>query len=261
VADQGFLRVVCPKAPPINTISLCASTPRPADKVGIATSCASSSPPFARRDRMLPGTMGAQSLLDVQTSSFRNRRQSNIEFDAIHEVPADGTAAPAQLYTTESGRLFHSGKIAIVTVGLPARGKTHVSVSLSRYLRWLGVKTRAFHLGDYRRAHLGPKKDVPHDYFFVNASAESVKLRQTILQKCRMDLYHFLDHEHGQVAIYDAVNPLSEGRKQLAKEFAKHDIQTIFIESYVDDQSIIEDNVRRVKISSPDVCKELRVLG
>ena len=32
----------------------------------------------------------------------------------------------------------------------------------------LGVKTRAFHLGDYRRAHMGPGKDVPHDYFFVN---------------------------------------------------------------------------------------------
>jgi 6-phosphofructo-2-kinase/fructose-2,6-biphosphatase 4 len=40
-----------------------------------------------------------------------------------------------------------------------------------------------------------------------------------------MDLYHFLDHENGQVAIYDAVNPLAEGRKQLANEFAKHGIQ------------------------------------
>jgi hypothetical protein len=29
----------------------------------------------------------------------------------------------------------------------------------------------------------------------------------------------------GQVAIYDAVNPTSMGRKQLAKEFMKHDIQ------------------------------------
>ena len=31
----------------------------------------------------------------------------------------------------------------------------------------LGVKTRAFHLGDYRRAHMGAGVDVPHDYFFV----------------------------------------------------------------------------------------------
>lgn len=32
----------------------------------------------------------------------------------------------------------------------------------------LGVKTRVFHLGDYRRANVGPGKDVPDDYFFVN---------------------------------------------------------------------------------------------
>lgn len=32
----------------------------------------------------------------------------------------------------------------------------------------LGVKTRAFHLGDYRRAHMGPGKDIPHDYFHVD---------------------------------------------------------------------------------------------
>jgi hypothetical protein len=68
-----------------------------------------------------------------------------------------------------------------------------------------------------------------------------------------LDLYHFFDNEKGQVAIYDAVNPLADGRRQLAKEFSKLDIQTIFIESYVDDESIIEENVRSVKISSPDV--------
>lgn len=42
--------------------------------------------------------------------------------------------APAQLYSTESGRLFHSGRIVIITVGLPARGKTFVR--LISDIRW-----------------------------------------------------------------------------------------------------------------------------
>jgi len=160
--------------------------------------------------------------------------------------------APAQLYSTESGRLFHSGRIVIATVGLPARGKTHTSVALARYLRWLGVKTRIFHLGDYRRAMIGPGNDVPEDYFFVNASPSSVLLRQKILKKCREDIYNFLEHENGQIAIYDAVNPLSAGRCALAKEFAKQNVQVLFIESHCTDERIIEENVKSVKISSPD---------
>lgn len=160
--------------------------------------------------------------------------------------------APAQLYSTESGRLFHSGRMVIATVGLPARGKTHTSVALARYLRWLGVKTRIFHLGDYRRAMVGPGNEVPDDYFFVNASPESVLLRQKILRKCREDIFNFLEHEKGQIAIYDAVNPLSAGRSALAKEFSKHNVQTLFIESACTDERIIEENVRSVKISSPD---------
>lgn len=89
----------------------------------------------------------------------------------------------------------------------------------------LGVKTHIFHLGDYRRATMGPGVDVPEDYFFINAAAKSVMIRQKILKKCREDIYAWLNHENGQVAIYDAVNPLSAGRESLAKEFAKHDVQ------------------------------------
>ena len=62
----------------------------------------------------------------------------------------------------------------------------------------------------------------------------------------------FLNHENGQIAIYDAVNPLSEGRRSLAKEFSKHEVETLFIESACNDEKIIEENVRSVKISSPD---------
>ncbi|EER29031.1 6-phosphofructo-2-kinase/fructose-2,6-bisphosphatase, putative [Coccidioides posadasii C735 delta SOWgp] len=189
---------------------------------------------------------------DVIASSPRFRRKSSTFVDAIHDLPDKPEIAPAQLYSTESGRLFHSGRIVIITVGLPARGKTHISVAIARYLRWLGVKTRIFHLGDYRRATVVPGQDLPEDYFFVKASASSVLLRQKIVKKCRDDIYHFLSDENGQVAIYDAVNPIAAGRRSLAKEFGKYGIQTLFIESWCDNERIIEENVQRVKISSPD---------
>jgi len=189
---------------------------------------------------------------EIYANSPRVRRRSSTFVDAIHDLPGKEEMAPAQLYSTESGRLFHSGRIVIATVGLPARGKTHTSVAVARYLRWLGVKTHVFHLGDYRRATLGPNQDVPEDYFFLNATPQSVLLRNKILKKCRDDIYHFLENEKGQVAIYDAVNAISQGRRSLAKEFAKKGIQTVFIESQCTDERIIQENVRRVKISSPD---------
>jgi 6-phosphofructo-2-kinase / fructose-2,6-biphosphatase 4 len=189
---------------------------------------------------------------DLAASSASFRRRSSTYVDAIHDLPEKESMAPAQLYSTESGRLFHSGRIVIATVGLPARGKTHISVALARYLRWLGVKTHIFHLGDYRRSHVGPKGEVPEDYFHVNATTPTVLMRNKILKKCREDILHFLNDENGQIAIYDAVNPLSSGRRALAKEFDKHNVQTLFIESHCTDERIIEENVRSVKISSPD---------
>ncbi|KAL9591043.1 MAG: hypothetical protein Q9203_000143 [Teloschistes exilis] len=78
--------------------------------------------------------------------------------------------------------------------------------------------------------------------FVSTASAKSVLWRQKILKKCREDIYHFLNHENGQIAIYDAVNPTASGRRSLAKEFAKHDVETLFIESACTDERIIEEN-------------------
>lgn len=58
-----------------------------------------------------------------------------------------------------------------MTVGLPARGKTHISRSLERYLRWLGVKTAVLSLGDYRRKTIGGAKNLPADYFATGLSS------------------------------------------------------------------------------------------
>ena len=75
----------------------------------------------------------------------------------------------APLYTTASGLLFHAGKILVVTVGLPARGKTHISRALERYLRWAGIKTQVISLGDYRRKTIGGAQKLPSDYFTLGA--------------------------------------------------------------------------------------------
>ena len=119
-------------------------------------------------------------------------------------------------------------------------------------IRRLGVKVRVFHLGDYRREALG-QRQLPDDYFWANATTETLRLRRQILETCRNDLLHFLDQENGQVGIYDAVNPTSQMRRGWKETMDAHGIQTIFIESLCDNQEIIEQNVRSVKISSPDV--------
>lgn len=116
----------------------------------------------------------------------------------------------------------------------------------------LGVKTHAFHLGDFRRASMPNEREVPDDYFLINASPQTVLLRQRVMSACKSAVFKFFDEERGQVAIYDAVNPTSIGRRMLQKEFTQHGIQVLFIESICDNPEIIEANVRSVKISSPD---------
>jgi hypothetical protein len=66
------------------------------------------------------------STAEIAANSPRYRRRSSTFIDGVHDMPDEKSSlmAPAQLYSTMSGRLFHSGRIAIVLVGPPARGKT-----------------------------------------------------------------------------------------------------------------------------------------
>lgn len=181
----------------------------------------------------------------------RARRESDL--DGVHNViRGDHEVAPAQLYSTESGHLYHAGKICIVLVGLPARGKTHHAVSLTRYLRWLGVKSHAFHLGDYRRKVAPADFRVPDDYFMPDAAPETVKLRQKVIQACRDDLFRFFDEDGGQVAIYDAVNATAAGRRRWARELEARNISPMFVECLITNEALLARNIRDVKLMSPD---------
>ncbi|TFK38003.1 bifunctional 6-phosphofructo-2-kinase/fructose-2,6-bisphosphate 2-phosphatase [Crucibulum laeve] len=158
----------------------------------------------------------------------------------------------APLYTTASGLLFHAGKIIIITVGLPARGKTHISRALERYLRWMGVKTQVVSLGDYRRKTLGGAQKLPPDYFTLGEkSPETIALRKKISDGCEQVIWEFFEGG-GQVVIYDANNGTQAARQQLADKFDKKGIHVVMLESLCDNKEIIETNIRSVKISSPD---------
>ncbi|KAJ9120326.1 hypothetical protein QFC24_005280 [Naganishia onofrii] len=159
----------------------------------------------------------------------------------------------APLYTTSSGRLFHAGLILIPLVGLPARGKTHIARSLERYLRWLGVKTRVYSLGDYRRKVLGGANNVPDDYFTIDAkSEETIALRNRIKDGIEDQVWDFFERQGGQVVIYDANNGDKKSRKELLERFEARGVHVIFLESMCDKDDIIEANIRSVKLSSPD---------
>jgi 6-phosphofructo-2-kinase / fructose-2,6-biphosphatase 4 len=152
----------------------------------------------------------------------------------------------APLYITDSGLYWHAGKIVVVAVGLPARGKTHLSRALERYLRWLGIKTQVVSLGDNRRKLLGGAKNLPPDYFsfglstvsccialVINAfqgekSDETIGLRQKVAISCENMIWDWFENG-GQVVIYDANNGTKEQRHVLAEKFDKAGIHVILL--------------------------------
>jgi len=79
-------------------------------------------------------------------------------------------------------------KLVIVMVGLPARGKTYLARKISRYLNWLGVSTRVFNVGQYRRARLGAQQ--PHN-FFAPSNEEGEKKRLHLAIAALVCSYHW----------------------------------------------------------------------
>ncbi len=64
-------------------------------------------------------------------------------------------------------------KHLICMVGLPARGKTYIAKKLARYLNWIGITTRVFNVGEYRRKATSEY----HSHKFFLASNKEVSER------------------------------------------------------------------------------------
>lgn len=141
-----------------------------------------------------------------------------------------------------------SRKMALVMVGLPARGKSYTARRIERYLSWLGYHTRVFNVGQYRRVRVGAQ--MPHDFFDPN-NPTGEQARREVALEALSDLLEWLNGD-GDVAIYDATNSTAERRAMVAARCQESGVQVLYVEIACDDPSIIEDNIRSTKLSSPD---------
>jgi broad specificity phosphatase PhoE/predicted kinase len=139
-------------------------------------------------------------------------------------------------------------KVAIVMVGLPARGKTFVARKLQRYLSWLGHRTLWVNVGDYRRARAGAKQ--PAAYFAPDNAATKDE-RFGFAMAALEDLLDWFK-KGGEVGIYDATNTERSRRDVIRQRCTEVGVRVLFVESLCDDDSIIDANVRRNKLSLPD---------
>uniref|UniRef100_A0A8C8DR10 6-phosphofructo-2-kinase/fructose-2,6-bisphosphatase 2 n=1 Tax=Oryzias sinensis TaxID=183150 RepID=A0A8C8DR10_9TELE len=138
----------------------------------------------------------------------------------------------------------------IVMIGLPARGKTYMSKKLTRYLNWIGVPTKVFNLGVYRREAVRSYKSYD---FFRHDNEEAMKIRKQCALVALQDVKSYLTEEGGQIAVSLCfsfqITPLHEGIFQFYKQIP---FSVFFVESVCDDPDVIAANILEVKVSSPD---------
>ena len=140
-------------------------------------------------------------------------------------------------------------KCVILTVGLPARGKSYITRMVRRYMNWLGFPTRVFNAGDYRRAD--GLAGASSDYF--SSSPEKASSRENYARLALNDLLRWLTDDNGHIGILDATNTTRARRAWVVESVLAYDplIHVLFIESVCDDTEILEANYK-MKLSNAD---------
>lgn len=104
--------------------------------------------------------------------NFRKKKtpfRSKLILPGVNQVfqPATENLLPLAAYACGSQELElqdnNPHKLLLVTVGLPARGKTYTSQKIARYLEWLGLSSKAFSTTVYRMKKLG--KFYSHNWY------------------------------------------------------------------------------------------------
>lgn len=185
----------------------------------------------------------------VGTHSSLHKQETPRGFyvDRGKSFPAASGAVAAAAVADHMHGPKEDGQLAIVLVGLPARGKTFTAAKLTRYLRWLGHDTKHFNVGKYRRLKVGLNQSAE---FFRPDNQEGVDARNEVAALAMEDMIAWMQ-EGGQVGILDATNSTRKRRNMLMK-IAEGRCKIIFLETICNDEAILERNILLKIQQSPD---------
>ena len=105
-----------------------------------------------------------------------------------------------------------------------------------------------FNLGEYRRHATTAYKS--HDFFRPD-NQQAMALRTQCALEALQDVIGWLE-SGGEVAVFDATNSTMERRRMIHDYIVSKGYKLFFVESVCDDPQIIEQNIKEVKVSSPD---------
>lgn len=178
--------------------------------------------------------------------------ERDLKLDATHEdMPkAAGAVAAAAVADRMLGPKEHR-QLAVILVGLPARGKTFTAAKLTRYLRWLGHDTKHFNVGKYRRIKHGSTQTAD---FFRADNQEGVEARNEVAILAMEDMLAWMA-EGGQVGIFDATNTTRK-RRNMLMQMAEGKCKVVFLETICNDRAVIDKNVALKIQQSPDYADE-----
>ncbi|KAF0686634.1 Aste57867_21581 [Aphanomyces stellatus] len=144
-----------------------------------------------------------------------------------------------------------NGKLLIVLVGLPGRGKTFIGHILARHLTWMGHATSVFNVSEYRRDMVGAEKK--HNFWDPDNTSDS-QLREKIGEKCLNDALDALASDSCTCAVYDATNASVLRREYIKDQVAARPFkyELLFIESICDDPELIAISINEMKLNSQD---------
>eukprot|EP00596_Hydrurales_sp_CCMP1899_P002263 CAMPEP_0119034028 /NCGR_PEP_ID=MMETSP1177-20130426/1086_1 /TAXON_ID=2985 /ORGANISM="Ochromonas sp, Strain CCMP1899" /LENGTH=503 /DNA_ID=CAMNT_0006991219 /DNA_START=82 /DNA_END=1593 /DNA_ORIENTATION=+ len=207
-----------------------------------------------QRKKKLDVEHSSESFINSRNGSWFDLPRRSKEDDGHPEGPNIGYNSNSSWFGTNgtngSSKDTKKGeKLLIALVGLPNSGKTLIARKISRYLRWISYRTRAFSIAKYRLDRIGPKSA---DFFDPN-SADTYQKRISVMTEALDDAIRYLDRG-GDVAILDGTNVTRDRRKIISDKIAAldgYDILWVESSTMKESDDITEQEFEELK-QSPD---------